>query len=373
MTQQLAVIDNSINEITADYTAAISDSGFGLVPASQLLAAKRQIQKNPYAIKCAQNSPEHLKESVMTAGVLGVDLTEGKRQGWLVPRSVKLADNRTLSVIQFQVGYKGVEAIHQRLGVIDRLSVRVVRKNDTFEWSGDDAVKPSHDADWFNEKSRGEVIGCYCVTYFPDGSLQTVTAPLTEIYEKHRDKSDSWKNENARKYSPWSTHPEQMILKTMVYIAAKQWPALKQSENDQTSHILERLHQTEVADYQEMNRPDRDQRYDVFFDMMDGIGMYLLNREYLQDCPDEEQEKNHSIWMQFWDRFAEGTKGKLKQRETDLVNEGREGVELIVQHIENKDSLGVAEVLEGITVQGKRMLAKYLGEDLTAQLKELIA
>ena len=81
------------------------------------------------------------------------------------------------------------------MGVIDRLSIRVVRENDTFEWSGDDQEKPKHEADWFkSDNDRGGISGAFAVTYYPDGSINVTVSAISSIFEKHRDVSDSFRS-----------------------------------------------------------------------------------------------------------------------------------------------------------------------------------
>ena len=202
-------ISNVLQAIEPQYHNIAIRHGWGLIAKTQVAAAYKQLSKSAYLMKVAENNPQSVYNAVETAAILGVDLTEGKRQGWLVPRE---------NSIVFQVGYKGIEAIHQRLGVIKRLVVQTVRENDEWSWSGDDQEKPTHIADWMNEKARGEIAGAYAITYFPDSSIQVKVSSVEAIYRDHRDKSDSWKKVDSRKYSPWMNHPEAMIEKTMAIL-----------------------------------------------------------------------------------------------------------------------------------------------------------
>ena len=188
-------VENAITGAAGQFVSTISQYKWELVPDSQIHAAKQALTKSDYIMKIAAGNVEAVHNALVQSAVLGLDLTEGKRQGWLLPRKNQCGK----TVIHLQVGYKGVEAIHQRMGVIDRLVIRVVRKNEKFEWDGDDSEKPRHKADWFaDEKTRGEISGAYAITYYPDGSINVVTAPITDIFEKHRDRSESYKSYKAR-------------------------------------------------------------------------------------------------------------------------------------------------------------------------------
>lgn len=369
-------IDNSIVNVNPAYSKAILNNSYSLVPEDQLLAARKQVMKSQFSMTCVKNSPLHFEDAVRTAGVLGLDLTESKKQGWLIPRQVKIVDTqgheRKMFVIVLQTGYKGAEAIHQRLGVIDRLFLRVVRKNDEFSWSGDDTEKPVHNANWFaSEAERGEIIGAYCITYFPDKSIMVTSAGIEEIYSKHRDKSDSWKNEANRKYSPWFTFPEQMILKTIQYIASKQWPAFKMSETGHASQVIEALHKTDTDDYQEIKQIPTDGRFEGFLMTNNAVGMYLLHQEYLdgQDNFDLDDAKGKA-WAQLFSNLPEGFKGKVREQVNELIEKGENHFLDIIASIEAEDP-ATSELIDYMDRECKKLLAKELGSDLSNKLGEL--
>jgi len=245
-------VGDLVTSASSQFVSTLTQYKWDLIPDSQLQAAKQALTKSDYIMKVACGNPEAVHDALVKSAILGLDLTEGKRQGWLVPRKNSAGD----LVVQLQTGYKGVEAIHQRMGVIDRLSIRVVRETDQFEWSGDDQEKPEHKANWFgSDEDRGKITGAFAVTYFPDGSINVVVTSISEIFEKHRDLADSWKSYQKKlkegKYAfppPWITHEKAMVEKTMAYIASKQWPA-NIRDTGTSSKILETLHKVDVADY----------------------------------------------------------------------------------------------------------------------------
>lgn len=356
MNQALQVIEGAISNVAPEFSKIVVSHGWGVIPDTQLLAAKRQVMKSDFAMKLAMNNPVAFQEAIKTAAIFGVDLTEGKRQGWLVPRD---------GAISFQIGYKGIEAIHQRLGVIDRLAVRTVHENDQFDWSGDDQEKPSHKADWFNESSRGEMIGAYSITYFPDGGYQVMSESVEAIYREHRDKSDSWKNERARNYSPWKNHPKAMIEKTMAQIAAKQWPAARQDQ-EKASQVLERLHEAETADYSVYKQGNDGLLVNELHAFMlagDALGVYLLLKTATQ-----EQQMD---WY-WWPSQPKGLKGQCKTHLENMRASGAELYECINNAIDAEETFSLAECMDAATGETRKMLAADIGPEKTELVKALL-
>lgn len=354
--QPIEVIDSTIARLEPEFSKTVLAQGWHLIPKTQLLAAKRQIMRNDYSMKLASQNPQSLYDAIMTAAIIGVDLTEGKRQGWLVPRDGGIA---------FQVGYKGIEAVHQRLGVIQRLVVRTVHQGDTLAWSGDDQEKPIHTADWFNDKARGDMVGAYAITYFPDGSYQVMSESIEAINRDHRDKSDSWKNEKSRKFSPWSNHIKAMVEKTMAIIASKQWPAASQ-DKEHASEVLERLHQAETADYSVYKKDDVVVVNDMHAFMLagDALGLYL----FLNAIPAEEQMQYY-----WWPASPKGLKGACREHHQRMLESGQELYQRILQAIDAGHDYQLAECLELATGTTRKLLADQVGTQKTAIIKAMMA
>lgn len=358
---------NNIDKLIADnkniVVSTIKKYQWDLIPDSQLHAAKAALSKNNYISKIALENPGAVHDSLLRASVLGVDLTEGKKQAYLLPR--RNAEGNT--VIQLQVGYKGVEAIHQKMGVIDRLVIRVVRKEDEFDWSGDDSEKPSHKANWMApDEERGPIIGAYSITYFPDGSLQTMTAPISEIYEKHRDISDSWKQyqrkvnkgEQVSFPPPWVTHEKAMIEKTMAYIASKQWPANNRNQ-ELSSKILETLHEVDTSDYVEAFTSysnEEKELFDTFIEANDSLGMYLFSRKFIEN-------ENLQAWFDIQNSFPKGHKVKGKENVVELCKTGNEIYLNIISAIDTDDKFLLLENLDGALKRTKAMLWRSFSTD----------
>lgn len=376
MSTDLAVrVDSLIQESEQQFGATVAQYKWPILPANQLQAAKAALTKSEYLMKIATGDPEAVHDALIKAAVLGLDLTEGKRQGWLVPRKINRSNpgdkEKKKTVITLQTGYKGVEAIHQRMKVIDRVSIRVVYEGDSFEWSGDDAEKPKHDADWFGD--RGGYKGAFAVTYFPDKSIQVCVASIKEIYEKHRDVSDSWKSyvaaqkEGKKSFPPvWLTHEKAMIEKTMVFIASKQWPA--SNRNDEVaSHILETLHQVDTADYSiYRNRytPQQKEQYDNLIENNDGLGLFLLERSI-----------DSQLQSDLFNSFPKGQKTAMKDKVRSLSSQGAELLAELKSALTAEDYGKFAETMDGcvdltISLTRREIDNKELFEEYLSQLKE---
>lgn len=358
MSDALIAIDKVLTDTKPLVINTIKQYQWNLIPDTQLAAAKEALTKNDYIAKIAAGDPGAVHSALLKASILGLDLTEGKRQGWLLPR--KTQGGKT--VIQLQVGYKGVEAIHQRMGVIDRLEVRVVRENDAFDWSGDSQEKPTHKADWFkSEEERGAIIGAYAITYFPGGAIYVVTESVSKIYKDHRDIADSWKSYKAKIANgenafppPWVTFEQAMIEKTMAYIASKQWPANIRDESA-ASKIIETLHEVDTADYKESftsYSASQKKAFDEMIEIGDGLGIYLVARSVDQQ-----------VYIDLFNSAPRGEKVAYKNKVRELEKRGVDVLTLLSDYIKDGDGLGFMENFEDAHEVTKKLYLGILNTD----------
>lgn len=349
-------VNNLITEASSKYVSTITQYKWDLIPDSQLQAAKQALTKSDYIMKIACGDVVAVHDALIKSAILGLDLTEGKRQGWLLPRKSQKKDSKGnyITNIHLQVGYKGIEAIHQRMGVIDRLSIRLVRENDVFEWSGDDKEKPKHEADWFaKEEERGEPKGAFAVTYYPDGSINVTVASISEIYKNHRDRSDSWKSYQAKikegKYAyppPWVTDEKSMIEKTMAFIASKQWPANIRDEGT-SSKILQTLHEIDSSDYSIYSLEQKEVFYEII-NANDSLGMYLFSKRV-----------DLEIYTSLFNTFPKGQKTTEKAKVREMEITGSKQMTAIMEAIEENDAGSLHENIEGcLDITIKLILAK---------------
>lgn len=332
-----------IESIEGDYARAVTEHQWGLVPSSQLHAAAQQLMKSEYTMRVAQNNPQSVQASIINAGILGLDLSDGRREGWLIPRRI---GNKQAIVLQ--VGYKGHEAIAQRLGIIKSVEPRIVHQEDVFEWSGSSADEPKHQGKWFTPGERGPIVGVFTVTRFHDGTVQVVVTPIKVIYEKHRNISDSWKSYQAKlgegespRKPVWLTFEEEMIKKTAIYIASKQWPA-KATDPGLSERVLSKLHEVDTADYQGMRQgytAEQMEAFQRYVEAGNGLGVYLMQL-YL----------SNDIYADLVGAIVKDVPrgGKMKMRESiNAANDlGRRVLGHIKELFAENDEMGVLQYLE---------------------------
>lgn len=358
-------VNKLVDNAAEKYVSLLSQYKWDMLPDSQLQAAKKALTKNDYIMKIAASNPESVYDSLAQAATLGLDLTEGKKQGWLLPRKNQ---NKGTDIV-LQVGYKGVEAIHQKMGVIDRLVIRTVRENDIFTWSGNDSEKPEHTAsvdketpNWFaSAEVRGPIAGVFSITYFPDGSIHTMVASITDVFEKHRDRSDSYKSYLEKKKKggyahppPWVSDEQSMVEKTMAFIAAKQWPANNRDE-ERSSQVLETLHQIDISDY---SLQYTKKQKDAFFNMADAedaLGLYLFSKW-------AEIEVYAAIHREYLNTAPRGGKTKVRNRIDGMVGEGQEIFQNIIRAIEENDPVLLMEQTEDQLVPTEKLLKAKLND-----------
>jgi len=87
MSNQLQLKVNEIVDFSAEqFVSTIAGYKWDILPDSQLHAAKLALTKSDYMMKIAADNPGAVHDALMKSAILGLDLTEGKRQGWLLPR-----------------------------------------------------------------------------------------------------------------------------------------------------------------------------------------------------------------------------------------------------------------------------------------------
>lgn len=366
-------VDELILKSSESFVTTLSQYKWDLLPDSQLQAAKQALTKSDYIMKIASGDPGAVHDALIKSAVLGLDLTEGKRQGWLLPRR----NQQGKTVVVLQVGYKGVEAIHQRMGVIDRLSIRVVRENDIFTWTGNDQEKPNHVAsvdketpNWFaTNEERGPVTGGFAVTYYPSGDLNTVVAPISVIFGNHRDRSDSYKSYLAKKEKggyahppPWVSDEQSMIEKTMAFIAARQWPA-NIRDKEASSKILETLHEIDVSDYSwHTYTSEQKKAFTDFLEQKDQLGLFLFTQRL-------DIEIVNELHGELIKSVPRGMKGKKRAEFKEMTDTGRDLMSEVTLALSTDDEARLTEAMEGSLVVTSKLVKTFIND---AQKKQFI-
>lgn len=145
--------------------------------------------------------------AVRQAAAIGLEPNTPLQEAWLLPRR-----SGQVMEAQLMIGYKGLLKLARRSGLVRSVRAEVVHQADDFHYAL--GLRPDiHHVPANGD--RGDLTHAYAVIDYKDGALDFRVMDKAEI-ERHRAKSDSWRNERARPYSPWTVWPEAMWRKTVL-------------------------------------------------------------------------------------------------------------------------------------------------------------
>ncbi len=176
------------------------------------------LTNNPYLMKCDPNS---VKDSVVNVALTGITLNPALKYAYLVPRKVK-GDLKCI----LDISYMGMIKILTDAGAVKNVDAGVIYSNDKYDFRRGSDPYFKHQPALSN---RGEKIGAYAIAFLRDGGFQFEILGREEI-EKVRATSESYKNEEGRKFSPWETWEDEMWKKTALKRLFKLLPKTNFSE-----------------------------------------------------------------------------------------------------------------------------------------------
>lgn len=165
------------------------------------------VKSTPELMQCFATSEGQVSIllAVRQAAVIGLEPNTPLQEAWLLPRK-----NQGVMEAQLMIGYKGLLKLARRSGLIRSVRAEVVHEQDDFRYQL--GLHPDiHHVPAAGE--RGELTHAYAVIDYKDDARDFRVLDRAEV-ERHRAKSDSWRNERARPYSPWAVWPEAMWRKT---------------------------------------------------------------------------------------------------------------------------------------------------------------
>ena len=234
MTELVQRIENYISGLEVNFKSVqVEDS---IEFASEALFAKQALLNNNYLLQTAKNKPESLKNSILNIAAIGLTLNPVQQYAYLVPRDNKVC---------LDISYKGLIRAATDSGSILWAQSELVYEKDEFSMNGV-GEKPLHKFNPFNSE-RGKIVGCYVVAKTFEGDYLTTAMPINEIYEI-RNKSESWKSEKGRRYSPWFNFEGEMIKKTVIKRASKLWP--KTSKIDRLEKAIDVVNEHEGINFE---------------------------------------------------------------------------------------------------------------------------
>ena len=198
---------------------------------------------NPYLAKCEQES---IKHAIVNVALTGITLNPALKYAYLVPRKVK---NELKCILD--ISYMGMIKILTDAGAVKNVDAGVIYANDKYDFRKGSDPYFKHQSALSN---RGDKIGAFAIAYLRDGGFQFEVLGREEI-EKVRGTSESYKNEEGRKYSPWETWEDEMWKKTALKRLFKLLP--KTNFSEQLIAAISHDYDNEISDLPKENKEDK--------------------------------------------------------------------------------------------------------------------
>lgn len=154
--------------------------------------------------------------SVTQAASLGLDLSPGLAEGYLIPRWNKETRAQECT---FVPSYQGLAKLARNAGSLRYLIAKIVHQNDSFETWNDPEPNLKHVE--CRNGDPGPMTWVYAVAKLPTGEILYEVMSRTEV-ESIRDRSESWKKEPGT--GPWATDFNEMAKKTVIKRLCKMLP-----------------------------------------------------------------------------------------------------------------------------------------------------
>jgi recombination protein RecT len=195
------------------------------------------LTNNPYLMKCDANS---VKDAIVNVALTGITLNPALKYAYLVPRKVK-GDLKCI----LDISYMGMIKILTDAGAVKNVDAGVMYSNDKYDFRRGSDPYFKHQPALAN---KGKKIGAYAIAFLRDGGFQFEILGREEI-EKIRATSESYKNEEGRKYSPWETWEDEMWKKSVLKRLFKLLP--KTNFSDQLIAAISHDYDNESSDLSE--------------------------------------------------------------------------------------------------------------------------
>jgi recombination protein RecT len=171
------------------------------------------LSRQPALLECTAIS---VLRAVIIGAQLGLDISGIGGMAYLVP----FRNNRTGErEVQFIIGYRGMIELARRSGDIAWIYPGIVYANERFDYQINPIPRLQHEPN-LDEKTRGEMIGCYAIAVFRDPTVPPMPWAMTKAQvDKIRARS------KAGNDGPWVTNYPEMMMKTAIRGLSKYIPA----------------------------------------------------------------------------------------------------------------------------------------------------
>lgn len=184
------------------------------------------VKATPQLMECfqTQDGQTSVLLAAMKSAAIGLEPNTELQHAWILPRR-----NRGTTEAQLSIGYRGYLELARRSGDIKDVYAEVVRDGDDFHVSYGlhrDLQHTPAPAD-----QRGDLTHAYAVAHFMTGGFAFVVLDREEV-EARRNRSDSYKSEKARPYSPWTTSESAMWRKSAIRALVPYLPLSAEVQRD---------------------------------------------------------------------------------------------------------------------------------------------
>lgn len=214
----LVTLQGAIESVETQFVSVQADTGLSFQREAGF--AMQSLSGNEFLAKIAMGNRQSLVNAITNVAAIGISLNPAEKQAYLVPRDGRVC---------LDISYMGLIDLATKSGSIMWAKAELVYSSDRFELNGVDQ-QPTHIRDPFS-KSRGDVVGAYCVAKLPNGDYLTEAMSKSEL-DSIKNRSQSGKNGKG----PWATDEGEMQRKTVVKRASKYWP-----KSDRLAHAIDML------------------------------------------------------------------------------------------------------------------------------------
>lgn len=208
MTKELQQVQQNVGKFLMANKAKIATAlPKHITPERMLSIVMTEVRKNPELSKCNQQS---LISAVIQCSQLGLEPGNSLGHAYLIPFKNKKQD--TIDC-QFIIGYRGMIDLARRSREVISISAHVVYENDTFEFEYGLNENLRHIP---TANEPGEIIAFYSIAKFKDGGHQIEVMWKREVDKIRSEALSKIYNDNAKKYSPWTTSYVEMGKKTVI-------------------------------------------------------------------------------------------------------------------------------------------------------------
>lgn len=192
-----------------------------LTPEKMARIALNELRNSDFLAKIAIQNPESFVNAIVQAAHLGLEIGGPLGQAYLVPYKGE---------IKMQTGYRGLISLARRSGEISSINAEIVFERDKFDLTLGVDTKLEHKP--YLDGDRGKPKLVYMVARFKDGGHHFEWMSIAEV-EKIRAGSSAVQ---SGKKTPWDTHYEEMVRKTVI---RRGWKYLPMSIEMQNAHAIE--------------------------------------------------------------------------------------------------------------------------------------